>query len=79
MFSGIGAAGDGGGDVWMGDRELQREFRDVDAVFGTMRRGLAAAAFTASGSLSHGGSGALVSSRAVNGPAFITPMPRVFK
>ena len=34
-----------------------------------------AAAFTSSGSFSHAGSGASVSSRALNGPAFIAPMP----
>src|SRR5690606_39184663 len=34
-----------------------------------------AAAFTFSGSLSQAGSGALVSNRALNGPAFITPTP----
>ena len=34
-----------------------------------------AAAFTSSGSLSQAGSGASVRSRALNGPAFITPIP----
>jgi len=34
-----------------------------------------AASFTDSGSFSQGGSAALVSSRALNGPAFITPIP----
>ena len=38
-----------------------------------------AAAFTSSGSLSQGGRAASVSSRALKGPAFITPMPRSFK
>ena len=36
---------------------------------------LRAAAFTASGSFSHLGSGALVSKRALNGPALRMPMP----
>ena len=35
-----------------------------------------AAAFTSSGSLSQAGRGASVRSRALKGPAFITPMPR---
>ena len=38
-----------------------------------------AAAFTSSGSLSQAGSGALVSRRALNGPAFITPTPFAFR
>ena len=38
-----------------------------------------AAAFTASGSFSHAGSGAFVSRRAEKGPAFIAPTPFVFK
>ena len=38
-----------------------------------------AAAFTGSGSLSHFGNGASVNNRALNGPAFIAPIPFVFR
>ncbi len=38
-----------------------------------------AASYTGSGSFNQAGSGAKVSSRALNGPAFITPTPRAFK
>ena len=38
-----------------------------------------AAAFTSSGSFNHAGRGALVSRRALNGPAFRTPIPFPFR
>ena len=38
-----------------------------------------AAAFTASGSLSQAGKEALVSRRALKGPAFMAPIPRAFR
>ena len=80
MLFGIRRAGDGGGDVRIREGELERELarcpRPCCAQCSAARR---AAAFTSSGSFSQAGSGAFVSRRAQNGPAFITPTPFAFR